>query len=654
MKKIGLLLFFFLLIGCTKATYKVQFVDWDGLVIEEYILEKNAQIIAPDAPLREGYIFIGWDQEFNKATSNLIIKAQYESETFTVTFIGYNNEVLKEETVAYGQDATAPNVTNPKGFTFTKWDKTFTNVKSNLTINAEFRKLTYTVTFIGLNGEVLKEEIVPYGDSATAPEVEGNSEYQFSGWDKDFHNVQSNLEVNAIFEERRYNIKFYDDKTELFFDVSSYKPGDDFALPLPTKSGYEFVGWFLSDISLYQVERINNKLTGDLKLYSRWVKTAQDILTAPAGALEFDAINKNPHSSGNGYVYQPKFPSGSRSISVLQYKWASSNEKVATISSYSSISIASAGYAIITATLISDPTYVLYCVIKTLADGVTKVTLEEANSASYVYATFNMEDGTTVKKIVAKGGYVIPPTATPKDGYTFVGWKGLNGESIYNINQDTTYEAKYVLGDASYLGKTVSVLGDSITTYAGYIPEGFAHFYPYPTADLGDVNQTWWMQIINHYGMKLLVNNSWSGSAVSGSEKSAAQNKDRLKHLLIGDVTPDVIIIFMGANDAPSPYISLSQFDSAYGIMIANIKDIAPEAEIIVCTLPNIELYSAQNQVDYNNVIKKHANDNGFKIIDFTQAFTREEASQYLVDKAHPNKAGMDRLANVAINDLIK
>ena len=46
--------------------------------------------------------------------------------------------------------------------------------------------------------------------------------------------------------------------------------------------------------------------------------------------------------------------------------------------------------------------------------------------------------------------------------------------------------------------------------------------------------------------------------------------------------------------------------------------------------------------------------DSEAEIIDFTQAFTREEASQYLVDKAHPNKAGMDRLANVAINDLIK
>ena len=283
-----------------------------------------------------------------------------------------------------------------------------------------------------------------------------------------------------------------------------------------------------------------------------------------------------------------------------------------------------------------------------------KVTLEEANAPSYVYATFNYEDGSSTKKIVSKGGYVIPPTPTLKEGYTFVGWEGLNGETIYNITKDTTFIAKYVEGTKSYAGKTISVLGDSISTYAGYIPESFAYFFPYPTADLGDVNQTWWMQFINHYGMKLLANNSWSGSAVSGSAASAAQNKERLEHLFIGDVTPDVILIFMGANDAPSPYISLTQFDDSYGKMIQNIKEMSPNSEIIICTLPSISFYSENAQAEYNEVIKKHANNNGLTILDFEKAFTRQESSNYLVDSAHPNMAGMNKLAKVAINDLIK
>lgn len=656
-KKYFVLLFLFIafiLIGCTSKNYKIVFVDWDDTILADYDLRANEVIPVPDNPTRPGHIFIGWDKDFDKATKSLTIKALYQAEIYTVTFKGLNGEVLKEENVEYGKSATAPTITNPVGATFIKWDKEFTNIQGNLVVTAEFQKDQFTVKFYGLNNELLKEEVVEYGDKATAPSVTGNAELQFDKWDKDFSNVISNLEVKALFKQRVNKIQFYDGKQELFFDVNSYTKDDDFVLPKPTKAGHEFIGWFLSEISLYEIDQINDKLVGDLKLYSRWVKTEQNQFTAPANAIEFEAINKNPHSSGVGFVYQPKIPAGARSTSVTAYTWASSNESVAKISAWSSISVMTSGYAIITGTLTSDPTYVLYCVIQTSADGVQKVSLEEANKPNYVYATFNFEGGKTIKKIATKGGFVIPPTPDAKDGFAFVGWEGENGETIYNITKDTTFNAKYVEGINSYVGKTISIIGDSITTYSGYIPSGFDYFYPYPTADFGDVNQTWWMQVINHYGMKLLVNNSWSGSAVAGTATSAAQSKSRLNYSFIGEVKPDIILIFMGANDAGSIYITKDQFDDAYGKMIKNLKEMSPESEIIVCTLPSIKLYSEQDQVDYNDIIKKYATNNSLKVIDYTQAFTRNESEQFLVDSAHPNKAGMNKLAEVAIKDFGK
>src|SRR5690606_13473794 len=121
------------------------------------------------------------------------------------------------------------------------------------------------------------------------------------------------------------------------------------------------------------------------------------------------------------------------------------------------------GYAIITGTLISDPSYVLYAVIQTSADGVVKATLEEANAPNYVYATFKLDENTEIKKIVTKGGAVIAPTAKEKVGYAFSGWIGENGEDVYNITKDTTFLPTYVKATKSYSGKTVSILGDSIT-----------------------------------------------------------------------------------------------------------------------------------------------------------------------------------------------
>ncbi|MFA6627937.1 MAG: InlB B-repeat-containing protein [Bacilli bacterium] len=579
-----------LLVGCSPTQYTVRFIDWDNTTILEKTLNQGDLIVSPVNLTREGYRFIGWDQEFTYITSDLTINAQYEINTYQVRFYDDQESLLKEEFVLFGENATAPVVLN-------------------------------------------------------------RDQYEFSHWDLDFTDVRSDLDITAVFEEKEYTIQFYDGSTKLSLGITSYKLSENITLPMPTKTGYAFAGWFLSDISLYEIVEIKSSLAGNLRLYSRWVKTDQNQFTAPSNAIEFIQINKNPHSSGNGYVYQPQFPTGAPTTSVTQYNWESSNIKVATISSYSSISIASAGYAIITGTLKTDSSVVYYCVIQTSADGVVKATLEEANAPSYVFATFQLSDEVNIEKIVQKGGFAVAPTAPVKEGYIFTGWVGENQETIYNITHDTTFVPTYIAGNHSYAGKTISILGDSITTYAGYIPDGFAHFYPYPTADLADMNQTWWMKFINHYGMELLVNNSWSGSAVSAGGSSAGYSMERLKYLYIGEVKPDVILIFMGANDAPSVYITLEQFDIAYGQMINNIKSSSPNSEIVLCTLPSISLYTAADQESHNAVIKKYAAMYEITVIDFTTAFTRSECSQYLVDSAHPNKAGMEKLAEVAIRD---
>ena len=165
------------------------------------------------------------------------------------------------------------------------------------------------------------------------------------------------------------------------------------------------------------------------------------------------------------------------------------------------------------------------------------------------------------------------------------------------------------------------------------------------------MNQTWWMQFINYFGMKLLVNNAWSGSAVAGDAQSAAHKVSRTDYTFIGEVKPDVIVIMMGANDAGSSYINLSQFETAYNVMLNNLKTSCPDSEIILCTLPSITLYSEEDQIAYNNVIKAYATNNDYKVIDFADAFTRDEVGTYLVDSAHPNKAGMDKMAETAIDD---
>ena len=122
---------------------------------------------------------------------------------FTVTFQDWNGTVLKTEQVEQGKSATAPADPVREGYTFIGWDKSFSNVQSDLTVTAQYEKnvVYYTVTFLDWDGTTLKTEQVEQGKSATAPADPIREGYTFIGWNKDFSNVQSNLTVTAQYEQ---------------------------------------------------------------------------------------------------------------------------------------------------------------------------------------------------------------------------------------------------------------------------------------------------------------------------------------------------------------------------------------------------------------------------------------------------------------------
>ena len=60
--------------------------------------------------------------------------------------------------------------------------------------------------------------------------------------------------------------------------------------------------------------------------------------------------------------------------------------------------------------------------------------------------------------------------------------------------------------------KNAIIIGDSYSTYKGYLPEGFRTHYP--TADVDDVEKTWWARLGTQADIKWIQNNSWSGSTI--------------------------------------------------------------------------------------------------------------------------------------------
>lgn len=100
----------------------------------------------------------------------------------------------------------------------------------------------------------------------------------------------------------------------------------------------------------------------------------------------------------------------------------------------------------------------------------------------------------------------------------------------------------------------VSLIGDSISTFSGYINTGNLAYYPRAEADRAaadievvDVRQTYWWQLIYNYMSNAVLEKSdaWSGSCMGGYDNTSMVA--RYTQERVGN--PDLIIINAGTND---------------------------------------------------------------------------------------------------------
>lgn len=193
----------------TINSYTVTFMDGKTVLKTEKVQHGSAAT-APKVSEKDGKTFKEWDKDFSKVTSDLTINAVYDVDTFTVTFKD-GEKVLETQTVEYEAAATAPDTARlspPEGMHFAKWDKDFSKVTESIEVSAVYELNEYTVIF--KNGETtLKIEKVKHGDSATPPNNPPDTPTaKFVGWDKSFDNVTSDLIVNAKLEKRKYTLTF--------------------------------------------------------------------------------------------------------------------------------------------------------------------------------------------------------------------------------------------------------------------------------------------------------------------------------------------------------------------------------------------------------------------------------------------------------------
>lgn len=226
--------------------YVITFVGLNGEVIEEMEYFAADGEYYPEAPIVEGYTFVGWDTDITKLPTDndiITIKALYNKNEICIKFVGFNEEIIKEYNLKSLDElntVVVPEAPVVEGYNFTGWDKEYNSIWEDQTYTALYSVIKHTVKFIGLNDEVVAELEVIHGADVTLPEAPVVEGYEFKGFSNEGKNITSDLVITLNYEVKKLNVKFVGVNDEVISE-SEVEYGKDVTLPTaPVVEGYEF------------------------------------------------------------------------------------------------------------------------------------------------------------------------------------------------------------------------------------------------------------------------------------------------------------------------------------------------------------------------------------------------------------------------------
>ena len=216
------------------------------------------------APKKDGYTFTGWevaglpaDVDTTKATisfkmpaNKVTLTPQYEKNTYTLTVDGVDEQHVAGDDINFI-------ASDKEGYTFSYWkaegvpegtDTTKANIRftmpaNNVTLEAQYKQNTYTLTVDGVDEQRDFEENV----TVTAQPVEGKT---FTGWEVtglpadvdttkatiSFKMPANNVTLKPQYEKNTYTLTVDGKDEQRTFD-------EEVTVTAPKKDGYTFTGW---------------------------------------------------------------------------------------------------------------------------------------------------------------------------------------------------------------------------------------------------------------------------------------------------------------------------------------------------------------------------------------------------------------------------
>lgn len=268
-----------------RPIYTVYFDTNGGTSCSMQRVEEDSLVTEPTTS-KTGYTFVGWDYNFNTPLkSDLVISASWSPNQYTITFDANGGSLSNNNlTVTYDKSYTLTTPTRP-GYTFTGWYENnnkltngIWNRTTNVTLVAKWTANTYNISY-DLNGGNLNTNKPSAYKTDSVVEIGNPSKtgYEFIGWSvngssqryKDYviNNTYGDISLVANFEANTYSVTLDSNGGECSYDLLTVTYNESYALPIPTKAGYKFEGWYNGSA---KVESGIWTRTSSLDLKAKW------------------------------------------------------------------------------------------------------------------------------------------------------------------------------------------------------------------------------------------------------------------------------------------------------------------------------------------------------------------------------------------------
>ena len=468
-----------------EQTYTVTFLGKDGNTLKEQTVKKGESATAPEAPVVDGFTFSGWSGSFENVTADVTITAQYTEHgkadyTALNAAIAQAEALTEDDYTAQSWSALQTALTNAKAVDkdlYAESQSVVDAATSALTsaISA-LAEQTYTVTFLGKDGNTLKEQTVKKGESATAPEAPEIDGFTFSGWSGSFENVTADVTITA-----QYTEKGKADYTALNAAIAQAEG--------LTEDDYTAQSWSALQTALTNAKAVDKNLFAEDQAT---VDAATSALTAAISALaeqtytvtflgkdgsilKEQTVKKGDSATApeapeiDGFTFSGwsgSFENVTADVTVTaQYTehgkadYTALNAAIAqaeglpeddyTAQSWSALQTALTNAKAVDKNLFAEDQATVDAATSALTAAISALTEQ-----TYT-VTFVGKDGNTLKEqTVKKGESATAPEAPVVDGFTFSGWSG----SFENVTADVTITAQYTeKGKADYTALNAAI-----------------------------------------------------------------------------------------------------------------------------------------------------------------------------------------------------